>query len=60
MDYYYSECCGALPDGNMEETHGDMLGVCSECREWAPFFDDDDYVDWEDQAEYILEHMEQK
>jgi hypothetical protein len=57
-NWCYSECCGASPDGSVEDIAGDLIGICSECNDWAQFFDDDEFMDWEDEKEYILEHLE--
>lgn len=54
----YSECCGAKPLWDVEDYDGELYGVCSTCGENALFFDDDDYIDWADEVEYISEHME--
>ena len=35
-----SECCGALAYSSIE----DGIGICSDCKEWSEFKEDDDYI----------------
>jgi len=53
----YSACCGASSSCELEDVEGELIGMCAECKEWTHFMDDDEYMDWEDELEYIREHL---
>jgi len=52
-----SECCGSKPVGSLEVVHEVLTGVCSDCKEWADFNEEDEFVDWADEVVYIREHL---
>ena len=52
-----SECCGSKPIGSLEMVHEILTGVCSDCKEWADFNEEEEFVDWADEVEYIREHL---
>ena len=69
-DYYLTECCDAPTITYMEErpipNHEESLqnqytyimGMCSECKEWSDCYSDEDSEDWQDEVEYINNHLE--
>ena len=61
MDYYYSDCCGALPKNTVDiDENLNITGMCEECNEWTTFYENDEgMIDWEDQIEYIMNHLEE-
>jgi len=56
----FSDCCDAEPTQNsITDEGGEILGICSCCREWATFYDDEMRgEDWDDEIEYMREHNE--
>jgi len=58
-DYYFSECCGAVPSDVVIEWIGELTGQCSECEQIATFNKDEDMIDWQDEIEYIIEHKDE-
>ena len=54
--YYLSVCCDAPPLSIMEDGEG-VMGMCSECKEWDEFYENEDNVDWSDEIEYIKNHL---
>tara|TARA_R110000824_G_scaffold370132_1_gene559685 strand:- start:1770 stop:1985 length:216 start_codon:yes stop_codon:yes gene_type:complete len=52
-----SECCGSKPVGALEMVHEILTGICSECNDWSDFNEEEEFVDWADEVEYIREHL---
>jgi|TARA_R110000765_G_C18700110_1_gene581672 hypothetical protein len=52
-----SECCGAKPVGSLEVVHEVLTGVCADCKQWSDFNEEDDFIDWGDEVEYMREHI---
>lgn len=44
MCEYFSNCCTYPPDErfSFEQTEDDMVGICSQCKEWAVFKEEGD------------------
>ena len=67
---YKSECCDAsliaeeeiTQSNNLESIQStyivEVLGLCSSCKEWAGCYYDEDDIDWQDEVEFINDHLE--
>ena len=67
---YKTECCDAktiveeeiTQSSNLDSIQSsyviEVLGLCSSCKEWVECYDDEDDIDWEDEVEYISDHLE--
>ena len=65
---YITECCSAktiveeeiTQSSNLDSIQSsyvvEVLGLCSSCKEWVECYDDED--DWEDEAEYTSDNLE--
>jgi len=50
----YSECCDAPP---YNEVDGNLLGICSRCKDPSLFYSDDPGEDWIDELEYMVDQL---
>ena len=58
---YLSVCCDAEPtEESVDQIDGEIVGICSCCKEWATFYDDEEVgEDWLDEIEYMVEHRDE-
>tara|TARA_Y100000310_G_scaffold48920_1_gene45239 strand:- start:423 stop:638 length:216 start_codon:yes stop_codon:yes gene_type:complete len=68
---YRTECCDVKTVAEEEITQSnntysiqssyviEVLGLCSSCGEWTECYDDEEDIDWEDEVEYIKDHLEE-
>ena len=71
MQNYFTVCCDAQPSSVEEETqlHSwdsiqteyivSVYGLCFQCKEWSELYENEDNLDWQDEIEYINNHLEE-